>query len=157
MTQLKELYYRIFKRHDVVVAFVMGVDGRIQKRWVIPHGNEIRVGKYTFVINPQTRGTSSGKPTYFCHVQNSETLSLHDRQTKYTAADYTTIVDAHVARDIFSAGGNLREWGPYNVVIGVIAVVAIAAVGFLVLDSITSLSERVTELERLLKLIGGIE
>lgn len=157
MTLLKEFYYRIFKRHEVVVVFVMGADGRIKKHWTIPHDNEITVEKYTFVINPKTQGTYSGKPTYFCHVQNSETLSLNDRKTTYTAGDYTTIVDAHVARDIFSAGGNLREWGLYNVVIGVVAVIAVAAVGFLVLDSITSLSERVTELERLLKLIGGIE
>lgn len=154
---MTESMIKLFYKSKAVKAIIAYPDKRVRTHWVIPNKDEIKVHGRTFKINDKDMMLSGGVPTYAFVHDRVEPINVYDLQKSLmTAQDYDLAISAHVAEEILRVTNGKTDLMMIVVAVGVITLLAVGGLFYFILTKFTELQTTVTELERLIKLLGGM-
>ena len=146
-----------FMKSKAVKCYVIHADKRLRLTWVIPNGNDLTVGKYTFHMNSDVMYLSKSIPCFVFSYKNAEPLNIIDinQQTFMTAEDYDTAISSHVAREIFEASSKGMDGNTLLMVIGLGIVGVIGVASYLLYSRFDEIKTLLNQIIEMLRVLGG--
>jgi hypothetical protein len=153
---MNEWTIKTFHKKEAIRATVAYPDKRVRLHWAIPNGSTVQIGKNTFTINEKDVMIQNGIPAYMFLVGRPEPLNPYAVTQSYmTSEDFDVAISAKVAREILEVTSGKFEPGLVGLLVSGLAVIASIGVGYWLSTFLTDILERVIEIERIIKLIGG--
>jgi hypothetical protein len=155
MTKFSATY---FHKKTAVKVIVFTKDKRVRVDYVKPLNNTLTAFKKTYTLNDSDWFLSDGFPTYVFNDLDSEPQNPLNPKVRslMSADDFNVAISSKVARDIFEASKGGMDSGSLGLILNIITLLGVAVIGYLTFDNFTVLSERITEIREILKLIGGL-
>jgi hypothetical protein len=154
MTKFSAKY---FHSNKAVKVIVFSKDKRVKTYYVKPDNNTVEVESKTYTLNDQDWFISEGFPTYIFNDRDAEPQNPLNPKVRslMTADDFNVAISSKVARDIFDASSSKMDTGTLGLIISIITLIGVGAVGYLLTENFTQLSQTITEIREVLRLIGG--
>jgi hypothetical protein len=147
-----------FHKKTAVKVILFSKDKRVRIAYVNPSNNTLTAFKKTYTLNDSDWFISDGFPTYVFNDLDSEPQNPLNPKVRslMSADDFNVAISSKVARDIFEASKAGMDSGTLGLVLNIITLLGVIVIGYLTFDNFAILSERITEIREILKLIGGI-
>jgi len=147
-----------FHKKTAVKVILFSKDKRVRVAYVNPLNNTLTAFKKTYTLNDSDWFISDGFPTYVFNDLDSEPQNPLNPKVRslMSADDFNVAISSKVASDIFEASKAGMDSGTLGLVLNIITLLGVAVIGYLTFDNFAVLSERITEIREILKLIGGI-
>jgi len=154
MTKFSAKY---FNNKTAVKAIIFSKDKRVKTHFVNPEHNSITIQGKTYTLNDQDWFISEGFPTYVFNDRDAEPQNPLNptRRSLMTADDFNVAISSKVAREIFDASNPKMDAGMIGLILSVITLIGVGVVGYLMSENFTQISQTITEIREVLRLIGG--
>lgn len=154
MTKFSAKY---FQNNKAIKVIVFSKDKRVKTYYAKPYNNTVEVESKTYTLNDQDWFISEGFPTYIFNDRDAEPQNPLNPKVRslMTADDFNVAISSKVARDIFDASNSKMDTGTLGLIISIITLIGVGAVGYLLTENFAQLSQTITEIREVLRLIGG--
>lgn len=154
---MNEWIIKNFHKKDAIRATIVYPDKRIRLHWAIPKGDVVQIGQTAYIINDKDVLIQQGIPSYIFRSDRPEPINPFDLQKSVlTANDFNVAISAKVASEILAVTSGKMDPGLLAIAGGVLATIAVVGVGYWLSTILEGITERIAELERLIKLLGGL-
>lgn len=148
-----------FRKGKCVLAIFLSEDRRVRFKYVIPKGNNVTIGSYSYIINEDDLFLHKGMPAFILTTKNAEPIKVNplNKKTSYLSAEeYNTAISNQVAKQIFLANKGGFDGNILTLILLGVLLMGLIVIGYLGSQYITEINERIINLENLLRAIGGI-
>jgi hypothetical protein len=154
---MNEWAIKTFYKSRAIRATIIYPDKRIRLHWALPVGDTVQIGKMAYKINNEDVLIQKGIPSYIFRSDRPEPINPFAlAKSVMTAEDFNVAISAKVASEILAVTSGKMDPGLLAIAGGILATLAIIGVGYWLSTILESMTERIAELERLIKLLGGI-